>query len=147
MLIAVAGAPLPQGIVGEALGFEMPTITKVIDSLRATSLVKTGGRGERSHRAVSRSRPRSRRRARPAPRKRRYHERLAVVLASSLAATKDPLSVVRRLEAAGSAEAGDLAIQGAHRAEEALAFELAAALWEVALEHAIPTRTSGASCC
>jgi hypothetical protein len=44
------------------------------------------------------------------------------------------LTVVRHLEAAGAVEyAADLAQQAARRAEEALAFELAAELWAVAL--------------
>ncbi|MBX3157059.1 MAG: protein kinase [Deltaproteobacteria bacterium] len=135
-LVAVAGAPLPQGIVGEALSYEVPTITKLIDSLRATSLVKTGGTRRNDPVEPYHDRVREVVVARvPAPRRRRYHERLAVVLASSSTATKDPLSVVRHLQAAGSAEAGELAIQGARRAEEALAVELAAALWELALQH------------
>ncbi len=135
-LVACAGAPLPQGIVGEALGYETPTITKVIDALRATSLVKTGGTRRNDPVEPYHDRVREAVVARvPEPRRRRYHERLAVVLASSKTATKDPLTVVRHLEAAGSAEAGELAIQGARRAEEALAFELAAALWQVAVEH------------
>ncbi|NVB79819.1 MAG: protein kinase [Kofleriaceae bacterium] len=135
-LVACAGSPLPQGIVGEALGYETPTITKVIDALRATSLVKTSGTRKNDPVEPYHDRVREAVVARvPLPRRRRYHERLAVVLASSKTATKDPLTVVRHLEAAGSAEAGELAIQGARRAEEALAFELAAALWQVALEH------------
>jgi hypothetical protein len=56
------------------------------------------------------------------------------VLLANTSAHSDPLPVVRHLEAAGSkGHASELAIQGAQRAEEVLAFELAAALWGIAL--------------
>ncbi|HTJ41208.1 MAG TPA: BREX system ATP-binding domain-containing protein [Kofleriaceae bacterium] len=134
-LVAVAGSPLPQGIVGQACGLDSRTLAKALDALRATSLVRTGGtRGsdpvepyhDRVREAVVARVPRTRRR--------RYHERLASILIASPIAEKDPLTVVRHLEAAGATEyAADLAEQAARRAEEALAFDLAAELWAVPL--------------
>jgi hypothetical protein len=134
-LIAVAGAPLPQGVIGQALDVEPPRLAKLLASLRATSLVRTGGTRTNDPVEPYHDRVREAVVARvPAPRRRRYHERLATVLLASPIADKDPLTIVRHLEAAGHiAHAGELAINAARRAEEALAFEMAAALWEVAL--------------
>ena len=134
-LVAVAGAPLPQGVVQQALALEPATFTKALGILRATSLVRTGGtRGsdpvepyhDRVREAVVAHVP--------PPRRRRYHERLAAILIASQVADKDPLTVVHHLEAAGAVDlAADLAAQAARRADEALAFELAAELWAAAL--------------
>jgi len=134
-LVAVAGAPLPQGVVQQALGLDPAMFTKAIGILRATSLVRTGGtRGtdpvepyhDRVREAVTAHVPEAR--------CRRYHERLAAILIASRVADKDPLVVVRHLEAAGAVDlAADLAAQAARRADEALAFELAAELWAAAL--------------
>ena len=134
-LIAVAGAPLPQGVIRQALDMEPPRLTKLLGALRATSLVRTGGTRTNDPVEPYHDRVREAVVARvPAPRRRRYHEKLATVLLASPIADKDPLTIVRHLEAAGHiAHAGELAINAARRAEEALAFELAAALWEVAL--------------
>ncbi len=134
-LIAVAGAPIPQGVIGQALDYEPPRLAKLLGALRATSLVRTGGTRSNDPVEPYHDRVREAVIARvPAPRKRRYHERLATVLLASPIANKDPLTIVRHLEAAGHiAHAGELAINAARRAEESLAFELAAALWEVAL--------------
>ena len=134
-IVAVAGTPIPQGIIGQALDYEPPRLTKLIGALRATSLVRTGG--TRSNDPVESYHDRVREAvvARvPAPRRRRYHERLAAVLLASPIADKDPLTIVRHLEAAGHVgHAGELAMKAARRAEETLAFEMAAALWGVAL--------------
>lgn len=134
-LVAVAGAPIPQGIIGQALDYEPRRLTKLLGALRATSLVRTGGTRSNDPVEPYHDRVREAVVARvPAPRRRRYHERLAAVLLASPIADKDPLTIVRHLEAAGHvSHAGELAIKGAHRAEETLAFEMAAALWEVAL--------------
>ena len=134
-LIAVAGAPLPQGVIGQALDYEPRRLTKLLGMLRATSLVRTGGTRSNDPVEPYHDRVREAVVARvPLPRRRRYHERLATVLLASPIADKDPLTIVRHLEAAGAVgPAGQLALQAAHRAEETLAFELAAALWDVAL--------------
>jgi hypothetical protein len=134
-LVAVAGAPLPQGVVGQAIGLDPRALAKVIGSLRATSLVRTGGTRGSDPVEPYHDRVREAVIARvPAARRRRYHERLAAILLASPVVEKDPLTVVRHLEAAGAVQyAADLARQAALRADEALAFELAAALWAVAL--------------
>ena len=139
-LIAVAGAPLPQGVIGQALDIEAPRLTKLLGTLRATSLVRTGGTRSNDPVEPYHDRVREAVCARvPKPRKRRYHERLATILLASPIAEKDPLTIVRHLEAAGHINhAGELAIQAARRAEGTLAFELAAALWDVALRLSNP---------
>lgn len=134
-LVCVAGAPLPQGVVTESLGYETATAAKLTDVLRSSSLVRTGG--TRKHDPIEPYHDRVREAvvARvPAARRRRYHARLAEVLLAASNANSDPVPVVRHLEASGSpGQASELAIQGAQRAEEVLAFELAAALWGSAL--------------
>jgi hypothetical protein len=42
-LVAVAGAPVPQGVVGAATGLDARALSKAIDVLRSTWLVRTGG--------------------------------------------------------------------------------------------------------
>lgn len=129
-LVCVAGAPLPQGVVGQALELEPRRLTKLLDLLRASSLVRTGGTRSNDPVEPYHDRVREAVTARvPAPRARRYHEYLARCHSNS-----DPLAIIRHVEASGNAgHAGELAIQAARHAEDALAFELAAALWEVAL--------------
>ena len=134
-LIAVAGARLPQAVVGLALGLEPPTLSKLLGVLRAASLVRTGGTRGSDPVEPYHDRVREAVTARiPAPRRRRYHERLAGVLLATGVAEKEPLAVVLHLEASGAVEhAASFAQRAARRAEEVLAFERAAALWEVAL--------------
>ncbi len=134
-LVAVAGAPVPQGVLGTALGLERRALTKAIDTLRGTWLVRTGG--TRSHDPVEPYHDRVREAvlARvPPARRRRSHQRLASALLASTAVEQAPLLVVRHLEAAGAFEhAAELAAVSARRASDALAFELAADLWAAAL--------------
>jgi len=134
-LVAVAGAPVQQGVVGQALELEPPTLTKLLGELRGSSLVRTGGTRAMDLVEPYHDRVREAIAARvPEPRRRRYHERLADVLLASKHGDLDPLAAIRHLEAAGAVQhAGELAMQAAPRAEEKLAFELAAALWEAAL--------------
>ena len=104
-LVAVAGAPVPQGVLGTALGLERRALTKAIDTLRGTWLVRTGG--TRSHDPVEPYHDRVREAvlARvPPARRRRSHQRLASALLASTAVEQAPLLVVRHLEAAGAFE-------------------------------------------
>jgi len=134
-LVAVAGAPVPQGVVGQALDLEPPTLNKLLGVLRASSLVRTGGTRAMDLVEPYHDRVREAIASRvPAPRRRRYHEWLANVLLASKHGELDPLAVIRHLEAAGAVQhAGELATQAAPRAETQLAFELAAELWGAAL--------------
>ena len=134
-LVAVAGAPVPQGLVGQALQLEPPTLTKLLGMLRGSSLVRTAGTRAMDLVEPYHDRVREAIAARvPEPRRRRYHERLANVLLASKHGDLDPLAAIRHLEAAGAVQhAAELAMQAAPRAETQLAFELAAALWDAAL--------------
>lgn len=134
-LVAVAGAPVAQGVVGQALELEPPKLTKLLGVLRGSSLVRTGGTRAMDLVEPYHDRVREAIAARvPEPRRRRYHERLANVLLSSKHGDLDPLAAIRHLEAAGEVQhAAELAMQAAPRAQEKLAFELAAALWDAAL--------------
>src|SRR5262249_25968103 len=134
-IVAIAGAPLPQGVVGQALDLDARSLAHLVDALRATSLVRTGGTRSNDPVEPYHDRRREAVGARiPQARRRRYHERLAAVLLATKIAEQDPLTTVHHLEAAGAvAHAGELAVEAARRAEDALAFELAGKLWEVAL--------------
>jgi hypothetical protein len=136
-LVAVAGAPVPQSAIGLALGVDRPGLSRAIDALRATWLVRIGGTRGRDPIEPYHDRIREAVLARiPARRRRRHHERLAAVLANSEVVDKDPLIVVRHLEAAGACErAADLAERAARKASDALAFELAAELWKAVLRN------------
>jgi hypothetical protein len=134
-LVAVAGAPVPQGVIGGALELDRRALAKAIDTLRASWLVRTGG--TRSHDPIEpyHDRVRDAVTARiPPARRRRYHRWLAAALLASPAVEQAPLLVVRHLEAAGALDhAAELAEVSAQRASDALAFELAADLWAAAL--------------
>jgi hypothetical protein len=134
-LVAVAGAPVAQGVVGQALELDPPKLTKLLGVLRGSSLVRTGGTRAMDLVEPYHDRVREAIAARvPEPRRRRYHERLANVLLASKHGDLDPLAAIRHLEAAGEVQhAAELAMQAAPRAAEKLAFELAAALWDAAL--------------
>jgi hypothetical protein len=134
-MVAVAGGPAPQGVIGTALALDRRALAKALDRLRATWLVRTGG--TRSHDPVEPYHDRVREAvvARiPLARRRRHHQRLAAALLASPAVEQAPLLVVRHLEAAGAlAHAAELAAESARRASDALAFELAADLWAASL--------------
>ncbi|MEO8548846.1 MAG: AAA family ATPase [Kofleriaceae bacterium] len=134
-LLAVAGAPLAQGVIGRALELEPPTATKIVGELRGASLIRAGDGRPNAPVEPYHDRVREAVIARvPATRRRRYHERLADVLVASELGEQDPLAAIRHLEAAGAVQhAGELAAEAARRAEDTLAFELAAALWASAL--------------
>ena len=135
-LVSVAGRPLPQSLVVDALGLDPRTSAKWLGVLRAASLVRTGGARGSDPVEPYHDRVRAAVVARVAPgRRRRYHARLAAALTASGLVDKDPLAVVTHLEAAG------LRRQAAHLARNAArggtarapAFEQIAALCDAAL--------------
>ncbi|HEY5951256.1 MAG TPA: protein kinase, partial [Kofleriaceae bacterium] len=134
-LIAIAGRPLPQGMVAEVLDLEPRKAAKWFGVLRAASLVRTGGNRGGDPIEPYHDRVRAAVAARIAPtRQRRYHERLAAMLLAAGYAERDPLTVVEHLEAAGRREqAAALARRSVHRAIDQLAFEQVAALCTTAL--------------
>jgi len=134
-LLAVAGAPVPPALIGEALGLEARTAAKWLGVLRAASLVRTGGSRSGDPIEPYHERVRAAVLARiPAPRRRRYHERLAGLMIAAGLDERDPMTIVRHLEGAGHAErAAALARRAARRTSETVAFEQIAALCEAAL--------------
>ncbi len=134
-LIAIAGRPLPQGMVAEVLEIEPRSAAKWFSVLRAASLVRTGGTRAADPIEPYHDRVRAAVQARIAPaRRRRYHERLATMLLAAGYAERDPLTVVEHLEAAGRREqAAALARRSVRRAVDQLAFEQVAALCSAAL--------------
>ncbi len=134
-LIVVAGRPLPQSLVAEALGLDARTSAKWLGVLRAASLVRTGGTRAADPVEPYHDRVRESVLSRVAPsRRRRYHERLAALLLAGGLVDKDPLAVVTHLEAAGHVDrAAELAQRAAMRGLGAVAFDQTAALCEAAL--------------
>jgi tRNA A-37 threonylcarbamoyl transferase component Bud32 len=135
-LVSVAGRPLPQNLVIDALGLDPRTSAKWLGVLRAASLVRTGGARGSDPVEPYHDRVRAAVVARVAPaRRRRYHARLAAALTASGLVDKDPLAVVKHLESAGlTAQAGDLARRAARQSStRAPAFEQIAALCDAAL--------------
>ncbi|HEY5925837.1 MAG TPA: protein kinase [Kofleriaceae bacterium] len=134
-LIAIAGRPLPQGMVAEVLDLDPRRAAKWFGTLRAASLVRTGGNRAGDPIEPYHDRVRAAVAARIAPaRKRRYHERLAAMFLASGHAERDPLTVVEHLEAAGLREqAAALARRSVRRAVDQAAFEQVAALCSAAL--------------
>jgi hypothetical protein len=76
-MVAVAGGPAPQGVIGTALALDRRALAKALDRLRATWLVRTGG--TRSHDPVEPYHDRVREAvvARIPPARRRRHHQLA----------------------------------------------------------------------
>ena len=134
-LIAIAGRPLPQGMVAEVLDLDPRRAAKWFGVLRAASLVRTAGNRAGDPIEPYHDRVRAAVQSRIAPtRQRRYHERLAAMLLAAGYAERDPLTVVEHLEAAGRREqAAAIARRSVRRAVDQLAFEQVAALCTTAL--------------
>jgi hypothetical protein len=134
-LIAIAGRPLPQGMVAEVLDIDPRRAAKWFGVLRSASLARTGGTRAADPIEPYHDRVRMAVQARIAPaRRRRYHERLAAMLLAGGYAERDPLTVVEHLEAAGRREqAAALARRSVRRAVDQLAFDQVAALCSAAL--------------
>jgi eukaryotic-like serine/threonine-protein kinase len=134
-LVAIAGRPLPQGMVAEVLDLDPRRAAKWFAVLRSASLARTGGNRAADPIEPYHDRVRMAVQARIAPaRRRRYHERLAAMLLAGGYAERDPLTVVEHLEAAGRREqAAALARRSVRRTVDQLAFEQVAALCSAAL--------------
>ncbi len=134
-IAAVAGEPLPPRVAMLAAGLDPGELSRVVGVLRVASLIRTGGtRGgdvvecyhDRIREAVV---------ARlDGATARRHHEALANALESAGGPAHDVQAVVRHLEAAGLTErAAEQAGRAGRAAAEALAFDRAAAMYELAL--------------
>jgi hypothetical protein len=132
-VLAVAGEPLEQRVAIDAAG--VPEAGRAIGVLRVAALARTAGaRGtdaiecyhDRIREAVvTRLHPDT---------LRRHHEALANAMEAASGPSHDAQSLVRHLEAAGLvARAAEQATRAARAAADALAFDRAAAMYEVAL--------------
>ncbi|MEC7519705.1 MAG: protein kinase [Myxococcota bacterium] len=143
-LVVLAGVPLPQRWIAHAAELALPETLEAVDVLRRERWVRTRGPSAdepvtpfhgRAGRAVVSGLDPARRRA--------LHARLAATLTELSAEPRLASVVVRHLEGAGAhAEAGERALAAAEAASAALAFDLAAELYGVALRLA---RLDGAS--
>ncbi len=134
-VIAVAGRPIEVETAERAAGVGAAGALSI---LRAESLVKIRGAQDRERRAIEPFHDRIREAvvARLSPEEVAHHS-LALALALEAAGRSDAESMLVYFEAAGdAARARAFAETAAHRAEEALAFDRAAALYRRALEGA-----------
>ncbi|MEZ4363858.1 MAG: serine/threonine-protein kinase [Kofleriaceae bacterium] len=134
-LIALAGAPLPQDVLGQAAALDGAEWWAVLGALRAAHLVRgTGGVGEAR---VEASHDRVRvamQGALDADARRAAHARLAEVLERHAWAQRRPELIADHLEACDAPERAARYVDAAARqATEALAFDRAAELWRRAL--------------
>jgi eukaryotic-like serine/threonine-protein kinase len=132
-LVAVAGSPLPQGVIAAAARISEAEMFRQAGRLRAERLLRTGGPHMDHTIEVYHDRVREAVLARvSAPAIRDWHSRLAEALLASARPEAEALTV--HLESAGRlAEAAKYAAQAAQRAAEALAFKRAAELYRRAL--------------
>ena len=134
-LCAIAGRPIPQAILADALRLDGRAAAKWFGALRAAQLVRTGGVRGADPIEPYHDRVREAVLARlPPARRRRGHERLAALLLAIGWDAVDPLTIVDHLVAAGNRRgAADLARRAVRRQDDALAFEQVAALCAAAL--------------
>lgn len=128
-IVAVAGAPVRQGLCFEAAGVD----TRALAVLRSQHLVRTSGASDRDH--VTTYHDRIRRAAVQAiPRAVRPALHLALARSMERAPEADPEMLSAHYLAAGErGRAGELAALAAERAVEVLAFDRAARLYRLAL--------------
>ncbi len=134
-LLAVAGTPITQETLAYAALIPPPELASVVGLLRVAFLARTSGARDSDTIELYHDRVRDAVMFRTAPEQLAHlHGRLAIALDRSGAAEKDPNSLVRHLEAAGHRErAARYAIEGARRAEDALAFDRAVDLYRAAV--------------
>jgi hypothetical protein len=133
-VVAVAGTPISQECAADALQIEFGYFTEHVTLLRSTNLVRTGGARrtdviepyhDRVREAVLKHLEASTKRA--------LHEQIALALEASKTADPESLSVHWR--GAGNVEkAFEHTLRAAEHAAEALAFDRAARLYQIALE-------------
>ena len=134
-VVAVAGEPLPQKVAMQAAALDGADLGRATGVLRVAALTRTGGARGGDAIECYHDRIREAVVARlDAETLRRHHEGLANALESASAHHHDAQALVRHLEAAGLLErAAEHAARAARNAAEGLAFERAAAMYEVAL--------------
>jgi len=133
-LVAIAGAPITHEVAAHAAGGGLGSVLASTSALSAGRLVRTNGVGrsgtvEPYHDRVRESVVSHL----PPPVQKEWHARLAVALES--AAPSEPEAIAEHWQAAGEAgRAAQFALEAAGKASGALAFDLAARLYRMALE-------------
>ena len=134
-VVTIAGAPLPQRIVAEAIGLPSPSFTRRLAQLQDEHLVRDGG--ARASDSIEPYHDRVREAVvghLSAEVRAEHHARLAAAWERAGASARDPLALVRHLAGAGQRDrAAHQARRAAQIADEALAFEQAAELYRIAL--------------
>jgi eukaryotic-like serine/threonine-protein kinase len=132
--IAIAGGPLLTSVAGQAAGADLAELTRMLSTLRAANLVRTGGSGQDEFAEPFHNRIRETVTSRLAPEDaRRLHGRLAQVLESSGRAELEALA--EHWRAAGDAvRAARYAVRAGEQAEAAFAFDRATRLYRMAIE-------------
>ena len=135
-LVAIAGAPMPLGVLTRATRAEPESVAQHVLALRTEQLVRATGTRHDDTVDSFHDRIRESVVARvDEKRQREHHSRLAEALEISGLADQDPQILVRHLEAAGDAvRAARHAERAARVAAHALAFDRAAELLRKALE-------------
>jgi eukaryotic-like serine/threonine-protein kinase len=134
--IAVAGHPLERTIAARAAGLDTPVAVDAVETLRAAALIRTVPAAhdvplfttyhDRVREALVNGLPDAERRT--------WHRGIASALEGSERADPEALSH-HYLEAGELGRAGKYALEAAKRAGDILAFEKAAMLYRIALEH------------
>jgi eukaryotic-like serine/threonine-protein kinase len=140
--IAVAGHPIDRATAAAAAGLDAAAVSDAVETLRAAGLVRTltvardtGGSSTLFTTYHDRVREAITARLSDADR-RGWHRSLVMALEAS--GHDDPETLSHHyLEAGDHARAGSLAVEAARRASNILAFERAATLYRIALDHSV----------
>jgi hypothetical protein len=134
-LIATAHGPIMQKVVAQAAGLDPSAGGRTITQLRAGNFVRRTGSRDVDLVEPYHDRVRDAALARISPETQvQYHRALADALETTGVSGQDPRALVKHLEAAGEQRrAAEHAARAGHNAAEALAFDLAAELFNVAI--------------
>ena len=140
-VVALAGQPLSRQVAVEAAQVEPQDASGHVTSLAALRLLRAARAGGEQALEAYHDRIREAVVVRlDAERRKSHHERLAEALERAGTAGRDPLVLVRHLEAAGRGlRAAELAVRAARRAAETLAFDQAAELYRTAFRLSPPS--------
>jgi hypothetical protein len=132
--VATAGLPIAQNVAAQAAATDPGDLFRIVSRLRAEHFVRTSGAGQKDSIEPYHDRIREVVTARLEPAARKdWHGRLALALEGQSDA--DPESLSTHWEGAGRPDrARHYALAAAERAEQTLAFDLAARLYRRALE-------------
>ncbi|MCC6876486.1 MAG: protein kinase [Sandaracinaceae bacterium] len=135
--VCLAALPLRQALVARAAGIEAASCLNAIDRLRRDKLVRTEGIGEHDRVEPYHDRVREALAASLDPRDaRELHASVAHVLEAHPGELREGAALVHHLlESEQRARAAEHAARAAHEASRTLAFDQAARLYAIALEH------------